>query len=388
MLSRARSFASLLRWLGPWTKDTRSPPGVTRTTWTIREGRLSGHRAHVKGLVADADAVTRLDAYVYTPSRPVGLYVISPGLHFSGPDDPRLERFCRVLSNAGFVVVAPFLPSFVDLRVAPSAVTDLEVIVRAAHARHPELGRPAIFSISFGSWPALEVAARCPEHVDGVITFGGYASFESVVRFCLDGVMHLDGRAVPMAFDPLNMPALFLNVMRFMDIDDDPEPLAQALREMCYRTWGRMELKAEGRLVPFIDAIAETLPASQRALFREGAGGGDAARVHVENALARAQDALTFLDPTNAIASLRCPVVVCHGRDDDVIPWGEAVMLHRAVSAHVPSRLYLTGLYAHTGQGTPAPGDILREAANLLGLTRVMANGGRLRDVLGHRTNL
>lgn len=382
-MSRFRQYAALLRWLGPWTNETRAPGDVTRTAWVIREGELHGHRAYARGLVPDETKVAKLEAYVYTPPRSVALFVVSPGLHFAGPDDVRLDRFCRVLAHAGFTVVAPFLPTFVDLFVSASAADDLEVALLAARERFPTLGRATIFSISFGSWPALEVAARRPEHVESVITFGGYASFTHVVRFCADGLMHTDEGPVQMPFDPLNMPALFVNVARFIDVPGDRARLTRAYREMCYRTWGRMELKEKGRLTPFIDAIASELPEAQRALFRLGAAGGTEARETIELGLTNGREALAFLNPTSAIARITCPVVVCHGREDDVIPWNESEKLYRALSARVPCELHLTGLYAHTGQGRPKLTDLAREARTLLALARAIANGGRLSALLG-----
>lgn len=377
---RLRNFASLLRWLGPWTPDTRVPPGIARETWTIREGELRGHRAYLAGLPRTG-ATTHLDAYVYRPASPVAIYLVSPGLHFAGPDDPRLDRFCRVLAASGFLVVAPFLPAFTELRVESSSVDDLETVLLATRARFPEYGRVALFSISFGSLPALEVAARRPDDVDGVVTFGGYAEFESVVRFCVDGVMHGDDGPVSIPFDPLNMPALFINVMRFLGLEE-PRALEQAFNVMCYRTWGRMELKAEGRLVPFYEALVADVPEAHRTIFRLGTLGGEDARAVVEEGLFRGREELAYLSPRAAITRIACPVVICHGRDDDVIPWGEAVKLHRALAPRVPTRLHLTGLFSHTGQGAARPADALREVQTMLAMAHAIANGGRLRHVV------
>ena len=37
--------------------------------------------------------------------------LIAPGLHYAGADDPRLDRFCRILAAAGHRVIAPFIPT-------------------------------------------------------------------------------------------------------------------------------------------------------------------------------------------------------------------------------------------------------------------------------------
>lgn len=379
--SRSGSLLALLRWLGPWTASSAVPEGIARAHWIVRHGQLHGLRAHEAGIRPDPTQPSRLDAYVYTPGRaPVGLWVVAPGLHFAGPDDPRMDRFCRVLASAGYVVVAPFLPAYVDLRVAPTAVTDLDAVLLAAIERFPELGRPSLFSISFGSFPALAVAARRPELVDGVVTFGGYAEFEATVRFCVSGIMRTTEGEVRLPRDPLNQPALFLNLLPHLDAPGDTTELERAFREMCYRTWGRMELKAEGRLAPFVDALADTVPPPHRELFRIGCGDLPGAEALLEAALERGRIALDYLGAEHAVKAIRCPVVVCHGKDDDVIPWNEATKLHGALLGRVPTELLLTGLFAHTGEGAANPLDALREAGTLLRIAGTLSSGGRLRE--------
>lgn len=377
---RVRAFLRLLRWLGPWAGDAQVPGDVRRERWVLRSGALRGRRADRLGLERAAGDVTELSAYVYRPrGEPLGHYVVVPGLHFDGPDDVRLDRFCRVLSHAGFEVVAPFVPAYVDLRVAPTAPDDVEQVVRAVARRIAPDERVTLFSISFGSWPALEVAARLPEHVDAVVTFGGYADFESSVRFAVDGVMRSPDGDFPMKRDPLNVPALFLNVLPFIDDAGDPRPLERAWREMAYRTWGRMELKAPGRLAPIAREVAEDVPPAQRELFLIGCGVVPGAEALVTRALERARDALAFASPRAACERVRTPVVICHGRDDDVIPWGEAPKLERALCDHVPVRLLLTGLYGHTGSQRPSASALAKEARTLLAIARCLAAGGAVR---------
>jgi len=395
-----RALAALVAWLGPWA-PARAPRGVTRATWLLREGAPRGRRARQSGAWRSAGGgrlePTRLEAYVYEPEAAargsarrepeqlvIGTFVVAPGLHFDGPADPRFDRFCRVLARAGFRVVAPFLPSYLELLVTPEAPEDLEVCALATAQRWLGPGeRLTLFSISFGSWPALEVAARQPELVDAVITFGGYADFHATVQFCADGVVHLPGgeRALR-PFDPLNPPALFVNLLPWLDAPAEAhEPLAEAWRELAYRTWGRMELKAPGRLAPFVESVAEGLPEEQRALFRVGCGASPGTATLVAEALARAGAAFDFASPREALRRLSCPVVVCHGRDDDVIPWTEAEALHAALAGR-PSRLFVTGLYDHTGSALPSPRAAVSEAATLLGLARVLASGGNVRALV------
>src|SRR6185503_1278898 len=126
---------------------------------------------------------------------------------------------------------------------------------------------------SFGSSPALEVAARLGDAVDGVVSFGGYADFEATVRFALDGVVRAPGGDVRLRPDPLNPPVVFLNVLRWLEpAPPEPERLASAWRRMAYATWGKLELKAPGRLEPIAAGIAAELPTALREPFLVGCG--------------------------------------------------------------------------------------------------------------------
>ncbi len=382
--SRLAAQVLLLAWLGPLGSG-RTPGRIRRELFPIRDGRPHGRRAFETGIAPDAPGPSRLEAYLYhPPGRRLGTYLVAPGLHFDGPDDPRLDRFCRVLARAGFLVVAPFLPAHLDLLVSPSASDDLELTARALAERFPDHGPPTLFSISFGSRPAFEVAARLGDAIDGVVCFGGYADFEAALRFCLDGVMRSAEGEIRLANDPLNPPALFLNLVRHLDdAPSDPTALEAAWRRMTIRTWGRMELKAPGRLEPIANEIAREVPPAQRKLFLVGCGLGPGAAALLEQGLEKARESLRFADPAPALARLRCPVVVCHGRDDDVIPWGEADKLAALLRGRVPLRVFVTGLYGHTGAAHLGPAAFVREAGNLLGIARTLAAGGALRGTLG-----
>ncbi|MFO0571677.1 MAG: alpha/beta hydrolase [Polyangiaceae bacterium] len=371
---RLAALGALLRWLGPWTRSDALPPGVAHEIWLLRPGARPGRRGRKEGLAGPRD---RLEAHVFHPhGPPVGTYLVAPGIHFDGPEDPRFERFCRILAHAGFLVVAPTLPAFAEQVIARSVVDDFELVARALAERLGPGRRFALFSISFGSWPALEVAARMPEQIAGVITFGGYAEFESAVRFAVDGVMRRPEGDLKLARDPLNQPALFLNVLPWLDVPGDTGALQETWREMMFRTWGRMELKAPGRLEPIADELAPRVPAEHRELFRVGCGTLPGGAELVEAALARAGNALAFASPTEALRTIRSPVWICHGRDDDVIPWGEAEKLQRALEGRVPTRLLLTGLYGHTATSRPSPALLAREVSTLVEMMLALAGAG------------
>ncbi|MGZ3423713.1 MAG: alpha/beta hydrolase family protein [Polyangiales bacterium] len=354
---RLRAMATLVRWLGPWEKDG-VPAGVDR-----RELDLEGMRA-----------------YVYRGRRIEGLWVLAPGLHFLGPDDPRLDRFARILAASGRMVLAPFLPSHLALRVSERTTGDLAKATERGIAMARELGlpAPALFSISFGSQPAIAVAAmpELRDRVSSLVLFGGFADFTSSVRFCLTG----RARDLSLPHDPLNAPVVWLHLLDHLDLPVNREHIAAAWNEIVRQTWGKMHLKAKGARDPIAHAIAATLPKEERDLFLMGCGLAPGGEAYLETALSRLGRAYDFTDPRPHLANVRAPVAIVHGRDDDVIPYFEAEKLRDALPPRHPHRVMLTGLYGHTGAAMPSLSALGRELQTMREIVGTLAAPESVRD--------
>lgn len=368
----ARAMATLARWLGPWADQRRAPDAVARRTVSVPR--------------ASAPGGAPFDAWLYTPARkPVrGAYAIAPGMHFDGPADPRMDRLCRVLARAGFLVIAPFVPDFLELRNTPGAVDDFEraLDVLVAQPEFPAGARPRLFSISFGSRLALRVAASEPyaARLGDVIVFGGYLDWREVLHFCMHG-----GEEEEAPYDPLNRPVVFINLLEpLLDILGLPASAGPLLHDAWLRfvraTWSRYDREREPDYRPVAEDLAQAIePDGVRELFLMGCGlrpGGPALCAH---ALARHDPAYLELRPH--LARIRCPVHVAHGADDDVIPVSQAHALAQALPAHA-SRLYITGVYGHTlSQGLrPSAPVLAREIGTLVRLLHVLAHAGERND--------
>lgn len=287
-------------------------------------------------------------AWVYRPvgRRPLGAVLVVPGLHYLGPADPRLDRFCRILAHAGNVVLCPFLPDFSRLRVGPDLGPDASKALDALLALpdRPQDVAPGVLSISFGSRPAAEVAATRPE-VGNLILFGGFADFRDAIRFCIAGADD-PGRA----HDPLNRPAVYLNLLEHLEPGPrDPECFAEACFEFVRRTWGKPEMKPKEAHTPVARALAEGLPDAE--LFLQATGVAEGGVEIGLAALERGGPDFEYLDPRPWLSQVQVPVTVIHGREDDVIPFEHA---ERLASMAPRSRHLVTGIYAHTGRATLA----------------------------------
>lgn len=350
-------MAALGRWLGPWTPDEDVPPGTRR-----RESFLP------------SESGRSIRAWTYRGSAPIeGAILVVPGLHFLGPADPRLDRFCRVLSSARMLVLCPFLPDFEELRVAETLGTDALAAYDALCA-HPEVPRgvaPGVFSLSFGSLPALRVAAS--REVGALMLFGGYADWTDAVRFSLTGNTLEGAKGRP--YDPLNRPVVFNNMLPLID-DVDKDAVRRAIFEQVRLTWGDAAMKEPGALKPSALRLAESLPdAASRRLFLQATGLEEGGDELVWKLLEKSKGAFAHLDPAIWAEKIEVPSVVAHGRDDDVIPVEHAEKL----AAMIPkAETFITGTYAHTGKSTIR--DLLpraqEEVEAMIGLLSAIARTG------------
>lgn len=358
-----RAAAKLVRWLGPWASEASAPRDVVRERVAIGE----------------------LRAYLYRPSdaRPFGAYLLAHGLHFLGPDDPRCDRFCRILASAGLLVLAPFLPDHLALRISPRVADDLAAAWEwlEAHPRRHGLPPPALFSISFGSHPATVLAARegFRDRVGALVLFGGFVDFGASVRFAVTGRAEHEGEVLAVPYDPTNAPVVFLNLLPHLPLAAslDREAVARAWRAMVEATWGRAAMKAPGARDAAAEAIAKDLGAPERELFLTGCGLREGARELFERGLAASGDAFRFIDPRPHLASVKAPVVILHGRADDVIPWFEATKASRALAPGHPHRVLLSGMHTHSGSSLPGPRALAGEVRTMVAIVRAMVDAPR-----------
>jgi pimeloyl-ACP methyl ester carboxylesterase len=321
---------TLARWLGPWADSTRAP------TVAVRDEHVAGIRVRVYG---DSG----------TP------YLIAPGLHYAGPDDPRMDRFCRILAAAGHHVAAPFIPGYLALTPGADAIADF---IRVADAI-AFTDKPVVFSISFGSLLAFALAAERPEMIERLVIFGGYSDFHTTMRYCLTG----EGR------DPLNQPVVLMNLLELIapHVAGD---LRTWWREYVTRTWGRPEMKARDRFTAVAEALAPDVPEAARELFLIGIGVTPGAWDLADAALARFD--ASALDPAPYLAGVHCRVDLVHGTDDDVIPYTQSLAL-AAQLAHTDVRVHVTGMYGHTGAQRPPLSAAVKELVTMVRVLRAMS---------------
>lgn len=366
----AHTYWRLIRWLGPWAGGARAPVAVKRR-------RVQ--------LPANGSEDQSVEVFIYAPAdRPaIGSYVLVHGLNPRGPADARCDRFARILAHAGFVVMSPRLDALTQMRLDASAIGQLSRCLEAMGdiEEHPADTLPGVFSISFGSFPALLAAAsvRARHLVGSLVVFGGYASFVDTCRFMSGFTSPRDGEPHP---DPTCRAGLAINMAPVLFPEADCRRLTQAWWAFVIRVWGMPEMRETARYSGLAQELARALPVDLSQVFLQGCGVVPGFSESVEDALARID--VDSMDPRRHLSAIRCPVHLIHGRRDDVIPCSQMELLAAGLS-NTTARRYLTGLYDHSrgdslGMALGRLPALAREAKTMVAMVHALALGGtRLR---------
>jgi pimeloyl-ACP methyl ester carboxylesterase len=330
----------LARWLGPWADPTRAPNVsiVDEGVGGVHVRRYGGRRGRT--------------------------FLIAPGLHYAGPDDPRMDRFCRILARAGHHVIAPFIPDYLALTPNARAIEDFTRVFDAL----PRDDKPIVFSISFGSLLAFALAAERGDAIEKLVIFGGYADFHETLRFCLSGEVE-GGRSATR--DPLNQPVVIMNLLDLIDHERSlRDELVAGWRRYVERTWGRPEMKVDRKFVEVAEQLAPEVPERVRELFLIGIGARPGATELATPALAKFD--ARALDPSPYLPRITNRVELVHGVDDDVIPFEQSQVLASQLT-HADVRVHITGLYGHTGARRPPLTALGKELITMARVLRVLA---------------
>lgn len=332
-------------WSRAWLPGDAAPVTWRDVTIPTRHGDLAGR--------------------VYAPDGNAGAapgFIIFPGIHRGGVDEPRLAGFSRRFASAGAVVVSVPLPDLREFRVTLRTADQIEDATRWA-AEQPGIGhegRVGLGGVSFAGGLALVAAGRpsLAGRLSMVVSFGGYGDLPRALRFLCTGVLPDGTRRQPHDY---GVAVVLLEVAPAMVPADQLEPLRRGVLTFLEGSLHDLTDKPRATAL-FADARAQAarLPEPARTLLewvndRDVARLGPAVLPHVER-LAGA-DALS---PERSPATA-APVFLLHGEADTVIPSAEtplvAAYLRRQGNTRV--RALLTPLVSHADLNLDAAaGDI------------------------------
>jgi dienelactone hydrolase len=309
--------------------------GIARTVAEWETGAVAEH-----GLTIPWRAGV-LPARKYLPQgaqrRP---FLLVPGVHASGVDEPRLIGFARDLASMGHPVVTIGPPDLARYTISPQttdAIEDAAVWLSRQRDLAPD-GRIGMIGISFAGGLSIVAAGRSElrDHVAVVLSLGGHGELPRTLRYLCTGIQD-DGTRRP--------PHDYGVVIVLLGVADRVVPSEQ--------------------VQPLRQALLSFLEASRLYLIDKAQSAAEFERTHALTA-ALSEPALTLMNYVNArdvghlgpillphVAALggdpalspalspppAAPVYLLHGTGDNVIPAAESIALarifaERGVEAH------------------------------------------------------
>ena len=355
---RKVNWIRLLWWLGPWCDQQRAPKDIKHLDLQVRSPTES----------------FRFRQYTGTIVR--GAVMVLPGLHPDGLDDPRLDRFCRVLADAGVLVGIPELPTMRRSIMDPSVLLDTENAVQffLSQLESKGLNSFGMFCISASSIAGLHLCAhpQLSVHIHRIHLFGGFSDWMASLRFAMTGQIPNSDPPEILVVDPLSLPVVYMNLLanfpRFVvDFVNIPVQLhdlfLNALHSYVAQSWEKPHVSHPNDTSKIAELIVQELlvnctemdvdHAHVAFVFKQAcaleSGGQDVVHDFLDSLKIEAghTQEVEWLNPKPLIQSIQMPLDISHGRDDFVVPYPQAHQLLKLSPA--TTQIFITGLYHHTG---------------------------------------
>lgn len=302
----------------------------------------------------DVDVPTRhgaIAARLYRPTHHSGrTFIVVPGVHGGGVEEPRLARLTTRLAGEGHLVLSLPLPDLRALRIVGRATDQIEdaVLWITDDATLAPQGTVGVIGISFGGGLSVVAAGRpaVRDRVDRVVSFGGHGDLPRVVRYLCTGVLP-DGTLQP-AHD-YGGAILLLEALPQLVPAEQVAPLEEGIRAFLEASMAGGRDRADAAaLFQYARQLAETLPEPARTIMRD---------VNARDSTRLGPMLLPFAETIAGDPALsperspipRAPVFLIHGRTDTVIPQTETVSLaaHLTAQGHSAVTSLLTPAVSH-----------------------------------------
>jgi pimeloyl-ACP methyl ester carboxylesterase len=281
-----------------------------------------------------------VDADLYRAKGEVrGTLLIVSGASRTGKGDPRLVRLAASLAASGITVLVPEYPTLAALKVTPAIIPDIQQTVAFLTSRQDLAphGRIGILAISFSVGPAV-IAALQPDvgsRLDVLVGLGGYYDVEQLLTFLTTGWYH--DEAGHWRYHSPNRYGqwvfLLSNVAGLTDAHDRQRLTTMAERRLA-------DPKAD------ITDLAAGLGPEGQAIYALLTNDDPQRVPRLIAALpGSVRESLEALDLSRQdLRRLQVPLLLLHGRQDDIFPYVGSIHLHRAAPAGLSRLFVIDGL--------------------------------------------
>jgi acetyl esterase/lipase len=293
--------------------------------------------------------------------------ILSHGVAYRGKDDPRLVNFADALARVGYVALVPDFVNLKEFRVRPSDIDEFvcsfEYLEEYARIRPDRIG---LFGFSYAGGLAVLSASdpRIADRVRFCFLLGGYYDLENVITYMTTGMYERDGERVYL--EPRNSGrwAFLLNSADLIEDEADRETLMRVSR-----------LKMDDPDHDVSALVATLGQEGTRAYALMVNDDPDSTRGLIEGLSERVQEYFSDLTLEGRIDGLRARLIVGHGKDDDLIPYTESLLLAENVPPGTPIHLEILESFHHVditlgeGEGITAFFASVVEAWRLFSIT-------------------
>jgi dienelactone hydrolase len=283
-------------------------------------------------------------------------FLLVPGVHASGVDEPRLIGFARDLASMGHPVVTMGPPDLARYTISPQttdAIEDAAVWLSRQRDLSPD-GRIGMIGISFAGGLSIVAAGRpaLQKHVAVVLSLGGHGELPRTLRYLCTGIQADGARRQPHDYGVV---IILFGVAGLVVPAGQVAPLREALLTFLDAT--RLDLVDKARSAAAFErarGLAATLPEPARTLMhyvneRDVDHLGPILLPHVA-----ALGGDPTLSPALSPPPL-APVYLLHGTGDNVIPAAETTALARTLnSLGAEAHALVTPLITHAEVGRAA----------------------------------
>jgi dienelactone hydrolase len=316
-------------------------------------------RAGAKTIVADV--------YRPTGEGPHPGIVLNHGVADLGKDDPRLVNFADAVARAGYVALVPEFENLKGFRVRPSDVD--EVIAAFEYlAGHPDVDpeRVGLFGFSYAGGLAVLAAsdARIADRVRFCFLLGGYYDLENVVTYMTTGMYREDGGWEYL--EPRNSGrwAFLINSADLIENEADRE----ALVEIANARWD----DPGAEVAALVESLGEEGRQAYDLMVNEDP---ELTRPLIEGLSPRVREYFEALTLEGQIDRLRAHLIIGHGRDDNLIPYTESLLLAENIPEGASVHLAILESFQHVdlelggGEGIGAFFASVAEVGRLFSIT-------------------
>jgi dienelactone hydrolase len=277
------------------------------------------------------------------------VFLLVPGVHASGVEEPRLAGFASDLASMGHAVVTIGPPDLARYTITPGttdAIEDAAIWLSRQRDLAPD-GRIGMMGISFAGGLSVVAAGRpaLRDAVSAVLSLGGHGDLQRTLKYLCTGI-EPDGKHRP--------PHDYGVVIILLGVTDKVVPPDQvpALRAalLTFLEASRLDLIDKTKswnTFQEVKALTATLPEPSRSImgYVNDRDVGRLGPLLLPHLGAMADD--PALSPALAPAP-SADVFLLHGADDNVIPAAESIMLARALEQrNVRVHLLATPLITH-----------------------------------------